>query len=348
MKHEPTSRSACLAQHRGDGRTDETKRLSTGVTEHVSKGLVTPAVLEQLRANLALAIQGKQEPIDLLLIGVLAGGHVLLEDVPGSGKTTLAKALARSLSMQFSRVQFTPDLLPTDILGSTILQPSDGSFSFQAGPVFTNVLLADEINRASPRTQAALLEAMSEAQVTVDGKTYVLPSPFLVLATQNPVDFQGTYPLPEAQLDRFLLRFGLGYPSPEVELAVLFSHRTTTPLETLQPAADATTLLEIQQQVRHVEVRDSVARYLLRLVVATREHPEIELGVSTRGALSFFRAAQASAFLEGRNYVSPSDVQRLAVPVLAHRIALGASSRYGGRSGAMFIQEILGKIPVPT
>ena len=304
--------------------------------------------LGRLRANLAGVIQGKESPIELLLVGILAGGHVLLEDVPGSGKTTLAKALARSLSMQFSRVQFTPDLLPADILGSTVLRPGDGAFSFQQGPIFTNVLLADEINRASPRTQAALLEAMNEAQVTVDGQTHPLPSPFLVIATQNPVDFQGTYPLPEAQLDRFLLRFGLGYPPPEAELAVLFAHRLAQPLDGVQPVTDRAALLAMQAEVRKIEVREPVARYLLRLVVATREHPEIELGVSTRGALAYFRAAQASAFLAGRSYVSPDDVQRLAGPVLAHRISLGAQARYGGRSGLTFVQEIVARTPVPA
>ncbi|MCS6901314.1 MAG: MoxR family ATPase [Polyangiaceae bacterium] len=304
--------------------------------------------IERLRDNLAGVIQGKGEAIELLLVGLLSGGHMLLEDVPGSGKTTLAKALARSLSMQFSRVQFTPDLLPADILGSTILRPGDGTFSFQPGPIFTNVLLADEINRASPRTQSALLEAMNEAQVTVDGQTHPLPSPFLVIATQNPVDFQGTYPLPESQLDRFLLRFALGYPPPEAELAVLFAHQTAPPLEALGPVMDRATLLAMQAEVRRVEVREPVARYLLRLVVATREHPEIELGVSTRGALAYFRAAQARAFLAGRSYVSPDDVQRLAGPVLAHRLALGAQARYGGRSGLTFVQEIVSRTPVPT
>jgi MoxR-like ATPase len=306
------------------------------------------AELERLRDNLAAAIQGKGEAIELLLVGLLAGGHMLLEDVPGSGKTTLAKALARSLSMQFSRVQFTPDLLPADILGSTILRPGDGSFSFQPGPIFTNVLLADEINRASPRTQSALLEAMNEAQVTVDGQTHPLPSPFLVIATQNPVDFQGTYPLPEAQLDRFLLRFGLGYPPPEAELSVLFAHQSAPPLDALRPVTDRAALLEMQAEVRRVEVREPVARYLLRLVVATREHPEVELGVSTRGALAYFRAAQARAFLSGRGYASPDDVQRLAGPVLAHRLAMGAQARYGGRSGLAFVQEIVSRTPVPT
>jgi MoxR-like ATPase len=308
---------------------------------------VRPA-LDLIRQSLAAVIQGKQGPIELLLVGLLAGGHILLEDVPGSGKTTLAKALARCLAMQFSRVQFTPDLLPADILGSTVLRPSDSSFAFQPGPIFTNVLLADEINRASPRTQSALLEAMNEAQVTVDGQTHPLPDPFLVVATQNPVDFQGTYPLPEAQLDRFLLRFGLGYPPPEDELAVLFAHQRSSPLDAVRPVADAAALRAMQAAVRQVEVRDPVARYLLRLVLATREHPEVSLGVSTRGALAYFRAVQASAFLAGRTYVSPDDVQRLAGPVLAHRIGLGAQARYGGRSGLTVVQELVARTPVPT
>jgi MoxR-like ATPase len=304
--------------------------------------------VELLREQLGRVIQGKPEAIDLLLVGLLAGGHVLVEDVPGVGKTTLSKALARAFDVVFSRVQFTPDLLPADISGARVLDPKQGTFTFHRGPVFTNVLLADEINRASPRTQAALLEAMNEAQVTVDGETHPLPSPFLVIATQNPVDFQGTYPLPEAQLDRFLLRFGLGYPPPEAELAVLFAHQHAAPLDAVGAAMDRAALLAMQERVRRVEVREPVARYLLRLVVATREHPEIELGVSTRGALSFFRAVQASAFLAGRPYASPDDVQRLAGPVLAHRLALGAQARYGGRSGLALVQELIARTPVPT
>jgi len=306
------------------------------------------ATLAALRGQLGRVIQGKPEAIELLLVGLLSGGHVLVEDVPGVGKTTLAKALARAFDVIFSRVQFTPDLLPADISGARVLDPRQGTFSFHAGPVFTNVLLADEINRASPRTQSALLEAMNEAQVTVDGQTHPLPSPFLVIATQNPVDFQGTYPLPEAQLDRFLLRFGLGYPPPEAELSVLFAHQSAPPLDALRPVTDRAALLEMQAEVRRVEVREPVARYLLRLVVATREHPEVELGVSTRGALAYFRAAQARAFLSGRGYASPDDVQRLAGPVLAHRLAMGAQARYGGRSGLAFVQEIVSRTPVPT
>jgi MoxR-like ATPase len=293
-------------------------------------------------------IRGKDEVIELVLGGLLAGGHVLLEDVPGQGKTTLAKALSRAFAMQFARVQFTPDLLPADILGSMVLQPREGTFSFQTGPIFTNVLLADEINRASPRTQSALLEAMNEAQVTVDGRTHPLPEPFFVVATQNPVDFQGTYPLPEAQLDRFLLRFGLGYPPPDAELEVLFSHRTSRPLDAVVPVADAAALLATQAEVRAVEVREPVARYLLRVVAATREHRELELGVSTRGALAYFRAAQARAFLAGRGYVSPEDLQALAVPVLAHRVSLTPQSRYGGSTPAATIATILAGVEVPT
>jgi MoxR-like ATPase len=306
-------------------------------------------VIDRLRASLSSVIRGKPEAIETLLVGVIAGGHVLLEDMPGSGKTTLAKALARSLSLTFARVQFTPDLLPGDILGSQVMAPGNiGEFRFQPGPIFTNILLADEINRASPRTQAALLEAMNEAQVTVDGTTHPLPRPFLVLATQNPIDFQGTYPLPEAQLDRFLLRFGLGYPTLETELEVLFLRQHDDPLERLEAVAGEGELQALQAEARGIEVSEPVGRYLLRLVAATRNHPDIELGVSTRGALQFFRAAQASALLAGRRYANPDDVQRLAPAVLGHRISLAPQARYGGRTAAAIVAEIAGQTPVPT
>ncbi|WP_197040972.1 AAA family ATPase [Chondromyces apiculatus] len=293
-------------------------------------------------------MHGKAEVIELLLVAVLGGGHVLVEDVPGVGKTTLAKALARAFRATFTRVQFTPDLLPSDILGAQVLHPKDGSFSFQRGPVFTNVLLADEINRASPRTQSALLEAMSEAQATVDGVTHPLPRPFLVIATQNPVDYQGTYPLPEAQLDRFLLRVGVGYPPPEDELRMLYARQREDPLASVTPVASTDDLLALQAEVREVEMKEAVGRYLLALVTATREHRALSLGVSPRGALALFRAAQARAFLEGRRYVSPDDVQSLAVPVLAHRLALTTQARYGGLTGAAVAEEIVAATPVPT
>ncbi len=303
--------------------------------------------IESLREALSRVIRGKPEVVDLLLLSVLARGHVLLEDVPGVGKTTLAKALARSFAVDFARVQFTPDLLPADIVGTQILNPKDGSFRFREGPVFTNVLLADEINRASPRTQSALLEAMNEAQVSIEGTTHPLPQPFCVLATQNPVDFQGTYPLPEAQLDRFLLRFGVGYPGPEDELDVLYAHQSREPLESAEPVAGAADLLGMQEAVRGVRVERDVAMYLLRLVDATRKHPRLALGVSTRGALACFRAAQARAFLGGRSYVSPDDFQQLAIPALAHRVQLTYEARYGGQTARAVIAEIVADVPVP-
>jgi MoxR-like ATPase len=303
--------------------------------------------LESLRQALGEVIRGKAEVVDLLLVGVLARGHVLLEDVPGVGKTTLAKGLARVFSVDFARVQFTPDLLPADILGTQILNPSDGSFRFRKGPVFTNVLLADEINRASPRTQSALLEAMNEGQVTIEGSTHRLPEPFCVLATQNPIDFQGTYPLPEAQLDRFLLRFGVGYPDSEEELEVLYSHQSSEPLDGVEPVAGAEDLLGMQEAVRKVLVKRDVAGYLMRLIEATRTHPRFGLGVSTRGALACFRAAQALAFSCGRSYVSPDDFQRVAVPALGHRVQLTSEARYGGETAEAILTELVAELPVP-
>ncbi len=308
----------------------------------------TQALLVRLRASIEGVIRGKSEAIELVLVGMLSGGHLLVEDVPGVGKTTLAKALARSMALEFTRVQFTPDLLPSDILGTNILNPQDGSFHFQEGPVFTQILLADEINRASPRTQSALLEAMSESQVTLDGATRVLPAPFFVIATQNPADYQGTYPLPEAQLDRFRAVVHVGYPDESEELEMLYARRTADPLEQVEAVLEETQVTALQEDVRRVQVDPDVGRYLLKLVRATREHRDLELGVSPRGALALFRATQAAAYLDGRRYVSPKDIQKMAAPVLAHRLRLTHQARYGGKTAAQLVGEIIQQSEVPT
>jgi MoxR-like ATPase len=307
-----------------------------------------PTLIDGLRRALSSVIRGKDAAIDLLLVGLLAQGHVLIEDVPGVGKTTLAKALARALSLDFARVQCTPDLLPSDILGSNILDPRAGTLAFHKGPVFTQILLVDETNRASPRTQSGLLEAMNEQQVTVDGITYPLPRPFFVIATQNPVDFQGTYPLPVAQLDRFLVRVRIGYPLEEDELNALFERRLADPLLGVESVADLASLVAAQTAVQAVRVEPDVGRYLLRLVRATRDHKEIELGVSTRGALALFRASQAQAVMQGRDWVSPEDVQALAPSVLGHRLTTTAHAGYGGKTPEDIVSSIVEALPVPT
>ncbi len=304
-------------------------------------------LLERLRGAVGRVISGKPEAIELSLIALLSGGHALVEDVPGVGKTTLAKAFARVFGVEFSRVQFTPDLLPSDIIGSLVLDPRQGSFSFHKGPIFTHVLLADEINRASPRTQSALLEAMSEGQVTVDGKTLPLEPPFSVFATQNPHEFAGTYPLPEAQLDRFLVRISIGYPEEEAEVAMLYSRQKHDPLDALVEQATREDLISLQTQVRNVEVKPAVGRYIRSVVAETREHADVVLGGSPRATLSLFRASQARAYASGRAYVSPDDVQALALPVLGHRIALTAEARHGKRGAAGVIEDVLGNLRVP-
>lgn len=304
--------------------------------------------VSQLRTALGSVIRGKPDAIELLLIGLFAGGHVLLEDVPGVGKTTLAKALARAVRFDFARVQLTPDLLPSDIIGTNVLRPQDGTIGFTKGPVFTNLLLADELNRASPRTQSALLEAMSERQVTIDGKTTPLPPPFMVIATQNPQDFQGTFPLPEAQLDRFMLRVSIGYPSLEDEVEVLFDRRTEDPLEAITPIAHREDIESMQRVVTTVEVKPSVARYIVALCRATRSHDDIALGASPRASLVLFRTSQARAFLKGRSYVLPDDIRGLFVPVLGHRIKLTERARYGGQDAAATLADVMIRVPVPT
>ena len=304
--------------------------------------------VDRLRANLAGVILGKPEAIDLLLTALLAGGSVLMEDVPGVGKTTLAKALAKSLSLEFRRVQFTPDLLPADILGGNVFNPKDGSLTFRPGPVFCNVLLADEINRASPRTQSALLEAMGEGQATVEGQARPLPAPFFVLATQNPADYHGTYPLPEAQLDRFLIRLALDYPAAEAEVDMLFDQARVHPLETVEPVLTGEQLSAMQTAVRAVSVDRAVAEYVVNVCRATRAEPRLELGASPRGSLMLFRASQAAAYLAGREFVRPDDVKRVSGAVLAHRCVLTGEAKFGGADRAAVVRSAVDSVAVPV
>lgn len=306
---------------------------------------VTP---QSILDNLQKVIKGKQDQLELLLTAILAGGHALLEDVPGVGKTTLAKALARTFDGEFKRIQFTPDLLPGDILGSSIYNPKTGEFQFKAGPIFSHVVLADEINRASPRTQSALLEAMSEGQVTTEGTTAQLPDPFLVIATQNPVEFHGTYPLPEAQLDRFLVRFSMGYPDQESELQMLLGQKSVHPLAGLSPVATFEELKVMRTQVSEVAVSDDLSRYMLELIGKTRSDARLKLGSSPRGSLAIYKASQARAFMQGRDYVLPDDIKALAKPVLAHRMILETKTRYSGETAESIMEEHLNSIPVPV
>ena len=304
--------------------------------------------LHRLTANLARVIEGKADRIDILVVAFAAAGSVLIEDVPGVGKTTLAKALARSLDAAFNRIQFTPDLLPADVLGASVYNPINGNFTFREGPVFCNVLLADEINRASPRTQSALLEAMSEAQATIEGRRYPLPSPFVVLATQNPVEFHGTYPLPEAQLDRFLIRLRMGYPEAEIEANILRSQAERHPLEGLAPVLTRDEAVGVQTAVRRVRVDDSLGRYIVALASATRADARVKLGVSPRGSLMLYRSAQACALLGGRDFVMPDDVQTLAPHVLSHRLTLTPKAKYSGVQAEEVIREVIKTTRVPT
>lgn len=306
-----------------------------------------PAILKRLETNIESVVLGKVEVVRKTLVALLAGEHILLEDVPGVGKTLVAKALAKSIDGKFTRVQFTPDLLPSDIIGSSIYH--DGEFKFSPGPIFANVVLGDEINRAPPRTQSALLEAMSERQASVDGKTYQMPGPFLVIATQNPFEFEGTYVLPESQLDRFIMRIDVGYPSRDAERNVLRSHRMGEPVDNLSAVVSLEEVQMAQSAVREVKVEDSVLDYLQDIVEQTRRSNELQVGVSTRGALAFYRAAQSHAILDGRNYVVPDDVKVLAASVLAHRVMPRGFSAGGDRAAAeSIIQRCLESVQVPV
>lgn len=298
--------------------------------------------------NVELAIVGKRKQLVLSLVAWLSGGHILLEDVPGVAKTMLARALARSLGCQFKRVQCTPDLLPTDVTGTSIFNQKESEFEFRPGPVFTQILLADEINRATPRTQASLLEAMAEGRVTVDGKTYTLKPPFLVIATQNPVDHEGTFPLPEAQLDRFLMRFSLGYPTVEEELRMLDLLQFTHPVDTLNPVATAEQLVEAQARIREVHVDPRVRHYILQVVHETRHSEHLALGGSPRATIALFRCGQAMAAIRGRSFVLPDDIKKVIAPVMNHRLILRPESRLRKLTTEKVLDDILGEIAVPT
>ena len=306
-------------------------------------------LIRKLENNIALAVFGKQPLIRRCLVALFAAEHVLLEDVPGVGKTLIAQAIAKSIAGDFRRIQFTPDLLPADITGSSIYDADAKMFQFVRGAIFANIVLADEINRTTPRTQSAMLEAMNERQVSVDGTTYPLPNPFMVIATENPMEFEGTYPLPESQLDRFLLRVSVGYPDRQSEIHVLKTHQTHRPIGALQPVLTSEQIVEIQKAVLAVRVEDSINQYILDIVEATRMHDDLLVGVSTRGAIALSRAVQSLALLEGRSFVVPDDVKSLAVSVLAHRIVpksiLHSNQR---RMEESLIERILETIPVPV
>ena len=306
------------------------------------------AAVQGLLDNMSNVVLGKRDVSSLCLVALLAGEHVLLEDVPGVGKTLMGKALAKSVSAEFCRVQFTPDLLPSDIVGSSIFNSNTNSFEFVAGPVFNSFVLADEINRAPPRTQSALLEAMSDGQVSVDGKTHTLSKPFMVIATQNPYEFEGTYILPESQMDRFLLRISMGYPEREYERQILESHRLGQPVEEMKAVCTTQDILDIQKAVRKVVVEESISEYMLDVIHATRESSQFSVGVSTRGALLWYRAAQANAFIAGRDFAIPDDAKDLAVPVLSHRVQLHGVMQGTNRTELeSVLREVVSKIPLP-
>lgn len=305
------------------------------------------SLARRIVTNVEEVIIGKRGAVELTVLGLLCQGHILIEDVPGVGKTVLAKSLSRSVGCYFQRIQFTPDMLPTDVTGVSVFNQKSREFEFRPGPIHAQIVLADEINRATPKTQSALLEAMEERQVTVDGNTYPLKPPFMVLATQNPIEYEGTFPLPEAQLDRFMLRIRLGYPSKEQEVDILNRQQFIHPLESLEQVVSVEELLEAQKEIKKIYTDDLVKEYIVEVVRQTREHPDVYLGASSRGALSIYRLCQARAALLGRDFVVPDDVKALAESALGHRIIVGPAARIKDIEPAQIVQEILGRVPVP-
>jgi MoxR-like ATPase len=346
-------RTICsITEHFGRVR-DSLDKKDTTIFDGISSKSVSVSELQnssqQLLDNIATVVLGKRDIAELCLIALLSDEHVLLEDVPGVGKTLMGKALSRSVEGSFRRIQFTPDLLPSDIIGNSIYNSKTTEFVFNEGPIFSNFVLADEINRAPPRTQSALLEAMSDAQVSVDGTSHQLSRPFMVIATQNPFEFEGTYVLPESQLDRFLIRTSMGYPSPELEGDIFRNHRNGEPVETLQPTCDWRRVLEMQAAVREVQVEDSISQYMLDIVHATRESSELSVGVSTRAALSWYRAVQARAFIDQRSFAIPDDAKILAIPVLSHRVLTRGGVQGSQRDEVeAIVAEITSKVTLPT
>lgn len=304
-------------------------------------------VANSLRENIGRVIVGKDEVIELVIIGLLSQGHILIEDVPGVGKTMLARALAKSLGCAFRRIQFTPDMLPSDVTGVSIFNQKTREFEFRPGPIMAQVVLTDEINRATPKTQAALLEAMQELQVTVDGVTHSLPRPFLVMATQNPIEYEGTFPLPEAQLDRFLMRIRLGYPEPEDEVAILEAQRYVHPVTQIEQVVPVDDLIAAQEALKDIYLDSLIKQYIVDIVERTRDHPDIYLGASPRGSLALYRTGQARAAIRGRDYVIPDDIKALAKPMLAHRLIVSPAARLRDVAGETVIEEILASVPVP-
>ncbi len=302
---------------------------------------------EQVMTNVERVIVGKHEAVRLTMIAVLCSGHLLIEDVPGVGKTVLARSIARSIGSEFKRIQFTPDLLPSDVTGVSMYNQHSGQFEFRPGPIMSQFVLADEINRATPKTQSALLEAMEESQVTVDGVTHALPRPFLVMATQNPIEYEGTFPLPEAQLDRFLLNISMGYPSPADEVIILDRQQRSHPIESLEPILSDDQLFSMQEQIREVRVDREVREYIVALVAATRQHQHVYLGASPRGSLALFHSSQALAALRGRDFVQPDDVKTLIKPALTHRLIIKPEARVRGTTPSLVLDDVLGLVPVP-